>query len=141
MSLCDTWRIDSALILRGDSIRGDITQLVHLRTGVPRKRSEMALLSYDIEHPTLRPPVEEWQPHATQTAKSTEWWYLTSLAFDTAGNPYFLVWCLFHFGGEDTHNASIQVPEGHRLNLGMLGITDYRADHHFDGVSFAVMKD
>ncbi|MEV7344454.1 lipocalin-like domain-containing protein [Streptomyces sp. NPDC093544] len=101
----------------------------------------MTLLSYDIEHPTLRPPVEEWQPHATQTAKSTEWWYLTSLAFDTAGNPYFLVWCLFHFGGEDTHNASIQVPEGHRLNLGMLGVTDYNADHHFDGVSFAVMKD
>ncbi len=43
----------------------------------------MTVLSYDIDHPTLRSPAEEWQqPHAAQTPKSTEWWYLTSLAFD-----------------------------------------------------------
>ena len=101
----------------------------------------MTLLSYDTEHPTLRTPVEEWQPHAAQTRKSTEWWYLTSLAFDNAGNPYFLVWCLFHFGGEDTHASSIQVPHGHRLNLGMVGVTDYNSDFHFGDVSVAVMPD
>jgi predicted secreted hydrolase len=101
----------------------------------------MTLLSYDIERPKLRSPAAEWQPHATQTRKSTEWWYLTSLVFDNAGNPYFLVWCLFHFAGEDTHNTSIQIPDGHRLNLGILGITDYNSDLHFGDVSVAVMPD
>jgi predicted secreted hydrolase len=101
----------------------------------------MTLLSYDIEHPVLRSPAEEWQPHAAQTASSTEWWYLTSLAFDNVGNPYFLVWCLFHFGGADTHPNSIEVPDGHRMNLGMLGITDYNSDFHLGDVAVAVTRD
>jgi hypothetical protein len=43
-----------------------------------------------LEHPTLRSSAAEWQPHAAQTRRSTEWWYLTSLAFGNVGNPYFL---------------------------------------------------
>jgi predicted secreted hydrolase len=102
---------------------------------------KLTLLSYDIEHPTLRSPVEEWQPHAVQSRKSTEWWYLTSLAFDNVGNPYFLAWCLFHFGGEDTHLSSIKVPDGDRLSLAFVGITDYNSDFHFGDVPFAVVRD
>jgi predicted secreted hydrolase len=101
----------------------------------------MTVLSYDIAHPTLRSPVEEWQPHAAQTRKSTEWWYLTSLVFDNVGNPYFLVWCLFHFAGEDTHPSAIQVPDGQRMNLALLGVTDYNSDFHFGEVPVAVMPD
>jgi predicted secreted hydrolase len=101
----------------------------------------MTLLSYDIERPTLRSTVEEWQPHAVQSNKSTEWWYLTSLAFDNVGNPYFLVWCLFHFGGEDTRDKSIPIPPGHRLNLAFLGVSDYTSDYHYGDVSGAVMQD
>jgi hypothetical protein len=68
----------------------------HVRNGattyeqVPGRRPGMTLLSYDIEHPTLRSSAAEWQPHAAQTRRSTEWWYLTSLAFGNVGNPYFL---------------------------------------------------
>jgi predicted secreted hydrolase len=101
----------------------------------------MTLLSYDVEYPSVRTPDEEWQPHAAQTRRSTEWWYLTSLAFDNVGNPYFLMWCLFHFCGEDTHDGSIEVPDGHRMNLGILGITDYRSDLHFGDVSIGIMGD
>jgi predicted secreted hydrolase len=101
----------------------------------------MTLLSYDVEHPTLRSPAAEWQPHATQSRTTTEWWYLTSLVFDSAGNPYFLVWCLFHFAGEDTHSASVHVSDGHRLNLAMLGMTDYNAGFHVGDISVAVMPD
>jgi hypothetical protein len=93
----------------------------------------MTLLSYDIDRPRLRASAEEWQPHVAQSRKSTESWYLTSLAFDDVGSPYFLVWCLVDFGGEETHNGSVQVPDGRRLNLGMLGLTDNKADLRFSG--------
>jgi predicted secreted hydrolase len=101
----------------------------------------MTVLSYDIERAKLRSPVEEWQPHAAQTNKSTEWWYLTSLVFDNVGNPYFLAWCLFHFAGEDTHPSSIEVPKDHRMNLAFLGVTDYNSDYHFGDVPFGVVAD
>ena len=101
----------------------------------------MTVLSYDTEHPALRSPVEEWQPHAAQSPKSTEWWYLTSLTFDDVGNPYFLVWCLFHFGSADAHDSSIELPDGHRLSIAILGVSDYNSDFHFGDVPFAVTAD
>jgi predicted secreted hydrolase len=101
----------------------------------------MSVLSYDVEHPTVRSPVEEWEPHAAQTPNTTEWWYLTSLAFDTAGNPYFLVWCLFHFGREDARESKIELPKGHRLSVALLGVSDYNSDHHFGDVLVAVTSD
>ena len=60
----------------------------------------MTTLNYSITEPVLRSPVEEWQPHAKQSESTTEWWYLTAVVHDTAGNAYFLVWCPFHFNGE-----------------------------------------
>jgi predicted secreted hydrolase len=50
----------------------------------------MATLSYSVTEPALRSPVEEWQPHAKQSESTHEWWYLTAVAHDAAGNPYFL---------------------------------------------------
>ncbi len=47
-------------------------------------------LSYSITEPALRSPVKEWQPHGKQSESTTEWWYLTAVVHDTAGNPYFL---------------------------------------------------
>jgi predicted secreted hydrolase len=57
----------------------------------------MTILSYSVTEPALRSPVEEWQPHGKQSESTTEWWYLTAVVHDTAGNPYFLVWCPFHW--------------------------------------------
>jgi predicted secreted hydrolase len=48
----------------------------------------MTTLTYSITEPTLRSPVEEWQPHGKQTDSTTEWWYVTAVVHDTAGNPY-----------------------------------------------------
>jgi hypothetical protein len=49
------------------------------------------LLSYDVTRPmTKRSFVEEWAPHARQSAKSFEWWYMTATVHDAQGNPYFL---------------------------------------------------
>jgi predicted secreted hydrolase len=66
----------------------------------------MATLSYSVTEPALRSPIEEWQPHGKQSESTTEWWYLTAVVHDTAGNPYFLVWCPFHFTGEKSSPAS-----------------------------------
>jgi predicted secreted hydrolase len=99
------------------------------------------MLSYDIQKPQLRTPSEEWQPHAIQSRSSTEWWYLTSLVFDPVGNPYFLVSCLFHLGGEDVHGGRMRVPDGHRLVAAMFGITDYTNDHRLGDTPGAVMPE
>src|SRR6266403_5449663 len=70
----------------------------------------MTTLSYSVTEPALRSPVEEWQPHGKQSESTTEWWYLTAVVHDTAGNPYFLVWCAFHFTGEKASPASAGLP-------------------------------
>ena len=62
----------------------------------------MTTLSYSVTEPALRSPVEEWQPHGKQSESTREWWYLTAVVHDTAGNPYFLASPLLYlrvFGG------------------------------------------
>jgi predicted secreted hydrolase len=89
----------------------------------------MATLSYSVTEPALRSPVEEWQPHGKQSESTTEWWYLTAVVHDTAGNPYFLVWCPFHFTGEKASPASAGLPRYERAIAALTGFTDYR--HNF----------
>ncbi|MEO2255442.1 lipocalin-like domain-containing protein [Paenibacillus amylolyticus] len=51
----------------------------------------MKLLSYDVNAPeTKRTFAEEWAPHARQSEKSFEWWYMTAYVHDAQGNPYFM---------------------------------------------------
>jgi predicted secreted hydrolase len=70
----------------------------------------MTTLSYSVTKPALRSRVEEWQSHGKQSESTTEWWYLTAVVRDTAGNHYFLVWCPFHFTGEKASPASAGLP-------------------------------
>jgi len=79
----------------------------------------MTTLNYSITEPVLRSPVEEWQPHAKQTKSTTEWWYLTAVVHDAAGNAYFLVWCPFHFTGEKSSPASAGLPRDQRAVAAM----------------------
>jgi len=81
----------------------------------------MTTLNYTITEPVLRSPVEEWQPHAKQSESTTEWWYLTAVVHDTAGNAYFLVWCPFHFTGEKSSPASAGLPSNQRAVAAMTG--------------------
>src|SRR5260370_32927467 len=75
----------------------------------------MATLSYSVTEPALRSPVEEWQPHSKQSESTTEWWYVTAMVHDTAGNSYFLAWCPFHFSGEKRTPASAGLPRDQRV--------------------------
>ena len=86
----------------------------------------MTTLSYSVTEPALRSPVEEWQPHGKQSESTTEWWYLTAVVHDTAGNRYFLVWCPFHFTGEKASPASAGLQRYERAIAALTGFTDYR---------------
>jgi predicted secreted hydrolase len=101
----------------------------------------MSTLAYSSTDPTLRTPVQEWQPHTKESASTTEWWYLTAVLYDTAGNPYFVDWNPFHFTGEKSSPASAGVPSEHRAVMGILGFTDYHDRFHIGEFPTAVMKD
>src|SRR4029077_9563587 len=58
-----------------------------LHSGIAKENINMTTLSYSVTEPALRSPVEEWQPHGKQSESTTEWWYLTAVVHDTAGNP------------------------------------------------------
>src|SRR5260370_25863105 len=90
-----------------------------------KENMNMATLSYSVTEPVLRSPVEEWQPHAKQSESTTEWWYVTGLVHDTAGNPYFLACCPFHFTGQKRTPASAGLPPDQQVIPPMSGLPDY----------------
>src|SRR5882757_5393313 len=101
----------------------------------------MTILSYSVTEPALRSPVVEWQPHGKQSESTTEWWYLTALVHDTVGNPYFLVWCPFHFTGEKASPASAGLAGDRRAIAAMTGFTDYRDNFHVGDFPVGVVND
>jgi predicted secreted hydrolase len=101
----------------------------------------MTTLSYGITEPALRSPVEEWQPHGKQSESTTEWWYLTALVHDAAGNPYFLVWCPFHFTGEKASPASVGLARDQRATAALVGFTDYRNNFRIGHFPAAVVNE
>ena len=101
----------------------------------------MTTLSYSVAEPALRSPVEEWQPHGKQSESTTEWWYLTALVHDVAGNPYFLVWCPFHFTGEKASPASLGLPSDERATAALVGFTDYRNNFRIGHFPAAVVNE
>lgn len=104
-----------------------------------------AFIDYDVEGKKLRSPMEEWKPHLVQTDKTFEWWYLTSLLYDAAGNPYFLFWCEFHFAGKYYVNVIPNLTEkmkpGQSAFQGVLGFTDYSNEYHFGSGEMTIMND
>jgi hypothetical protein len=94
----------------------------------------MSTLTYTTTEPALRSPVQEWQPHAKESASTTEWWYLTTVLYDTSGKPYFLNWNPFHFSGQKSSPASEGLPAEQRAVTAVVGFTDYR-DHFHIGES------
>jgi predicted secreted hydrolase len=101
----------------------------------------MATLSYSVTEPALRSPVEEWQPHGKQSESSHEWWYVTAVVHDTAGNPYFLAWCPFHFTGEKSSPASAGLPRNQRAIAALVGFTDYRDNFRIGHFPAAVVNE
>jgi len=98
-------------------------------------------LNYSITEPVLRSPTEEWQPHGKQSESTTEWWYLTAVVHDTAGNTYFLVWCPFHFTGEKSSPASAGLPRDQRAVAAMTGFTNYRDNFRIADFPVAVVNE
>jgi len=101
----------------------------------------MTTLNYSVTKPALRSPVEEWQPHAKQSQATTEWWYLTAVVHDTAGNPYFLAWCPFHFSGEKSSPGSAGLQPNERAIAALSGFTDYRDNFHIGDFPAAVVNE
>src|SRR5258708_11918158 len=101
----------------------------------------MTTLSYSLTEPNLRSPVEEWQPHGKQSESSHEWWYVTAVVHDTAGNFYFLAWCLFHFTGEKTSPASARLPRDQRAIAALVGFTNYRDNFRIADFPTAVVNE
>src|SRR5258708_36897243 len=83
---------------------------LHLTQVSTKENFNMTTLSYSVTEPALRSPVEEWQPHAKQSESTTEWWNVTGLVDDTAGNPYFLACCPFHFSAAEWQPRSPRLP-------------------------------
>jgi len=108
---------------------------------VDKENINMTTLSYSVTQPALRSPIEEWQPHGKQSESTTEWWYLTALVHDTAGNPYFLVWCPFHFTGEKASPASAGLPRDKRATAALVGFTDYRNNFRIGHFPAAVVNE
>src|SRR5216683_3258452 len=114
---------------------------MRLTQGGKKEKLNMATLSYSITEPALRSPVAEWQPHGKQSESTTEWWYLTAIVHDTVGNPYFLVWCPFHFTGEKASPASAGLPGDRRAIAAMTGFTDYRDSFRIADFPTAVVNE
>ncbi|ACB96457.1 lipocalin-like domain-containing protein [Beijerinckia indica] len=58
------------------------------------------LRSFDVRNPRIGTTREEWAPHAAMSAKTFEWWYMTTYLHDDLGNAYFYFLCLSAFQGE-----------------------------------------
>src|SRR3981189_1256892 len=99
----------------------------------------MTTLSYSVTEPVLRSPVDEWQPHGKQSESTTEWWYLTAVVHDTAGNPYFLASCPFHFTGEKTGPMSAGLPRQQKPMSFQAGVGIRRGSFHIGGFPAAVV--
>src|SRR6202048_1453428 len=109
--------------------------------GSAQENINMTTLSYSVTETALRSPVEECQPHAKKSDSTTEWWYVTGLVQDTAGNPYFLAWCPFHFSGEKSSPASSGLPGDRRAIAAMTGFTDYRDNFRIADFPAAVVNE
>jgi hypothetical protein len=48
-------------------------------------------LGYDTKNMTHYSAKQEWQPHLGEANSFVEWWYVTTLLHDAAGNQYMLL--------------------------------------------------
>jgi hypothetical protein len=90
----------------------------------------MTTLSYSVTEPALRSPIEEWQPHGKQSQSIHEWWYVTAVVHDVAGNADLLAWCPFHFTGEKTVPMSAGLPRDQRASAALTDFTACRDTFH-----------
>src|SRR6266404_4379398 len=114
---------------------------MHFDSGITKENINMNTLSYSIAEPALRSPAEEWQPHSNQSESTTEWWYVTAVVHDTAGKPYFLAWCPFHFTGVKKSPASAGLPRDQRAIAALTGFTDYRDNFRIADFPTAVVNE
>lgn len=56
-------------------------------------------LTYDIKNGTHRSAEVEWAPHQPKGLKFFEWQYFTAPLQGDNGHRYFLLYCVFNFGG------------------------------------------
>ena len=98
--------------------------------------------SYDVvtgKHGTAH---EEWAPHAAQTEKSNEWWYITNVLRDEKGKLLFQHICPVHFAGSYYLKVVGMDPNagpGHYVMV--ISISDYERGLRIDERGFAKVED
>ena len=102
-------------------------------------------IDYDIQNRVMRSPAEEWHPHIAQTDKTMDWWYVTTMLYDTAGNPYFLFWCDFQFGGQKhidmIPGLADKVKPGQKVFHSIANLTDYTNQYHIGDGEITIMDE
>lgn len=71
-------------------------------------------LSYDIKNGKKGTAQQEWAPHNPQGMKFFEWQYFTAPMKGDNGHTYFLLYCVFNFGGKIMRKA---IEKGAGVNI------------------------
>ena len=89
----------------------------------------MEFLSYDIKNGTHRTAEAEWAPHEPKGLKFFEWQYFTAPLMGDNGHRYFLLYCVFNFGGTIMRTALSQnegkIPKDKMPMISIVHICDY----------------
>ncbi len=96
---------------------------------------------YDVVSARHGTPEEEWAPHAAQTEKSFEWWYLTNVLKDEDGKTLFQHIILFHFAGSNYLKAMGLDPKaGQGHFVANIALSDYERGLRIEDLDFAKIE-
>jgi hypothetical protein len=103
-------------------------------------------LGYDTKNMTHYSAKQEWQPHLGQANSFVEWWYVTTLLHDSAGNQYMLFDVIFKYDSKlnpfvmaQPEIATKMGPSQSYIMLQM-ELSNYNTGFHFADVEPALMN-
>jgi hypothetical protein len=103
-------------------------------------------LGYDTKNMTHYSAKQEWQPHLGQAKSFVEWWYITTLLHDAAGNQYMLFDVIFKYDSKlnpfvmaQPEIATKMGPSQSYIMLQM-ELSNYNTGFHFADVEPALMN-
>jgi hypothetical protein len=88
---------------------------------------------------------QEWRPHLGQANSFVEWWYVTTLLHDTAGNQYMLFDVIFKYDSKQNPFVMTQPEIATKMGpsqsyiLPQMELSNYNTGFHFADVERAVM--
>ncbi len=103
-------------------------------------------LGYDTKNMTHYSAKQEWQPHLGQANSFVEWWYVTTLLHDAAGNQYMLFDVIFKY--DSKLNPFVMAQPEFATKMGpsqsyimpQMELSNYNTGFHFADVERALMN-